>query len=331
MWKKQIKSIVLPVCLLFLLAFILFAINQVYQVYILTSAIHPTFGLGVLITLTLIMGILFLLPIYLFLKLPKALSRDKNSSEDFRRKYFRRLKRNKFLKESDNAPQSIDGFEKAMNVLNQEADAITKKTAATVFLTTAISQNGKLDAITVLATQSKMVWQIAHLYYQRPTLRELLYLYTNVGASTLIASEIEDVDIAEQFEPVIKGLLKNSAGKSIPMIGPTATLILDSLFEGSTNAFLTLRVGILTKKYCSSLESIDRKKAKNGAFKEASSLLGSLIVDSSGKVISALLKATKKAGVESVKSGIDSIKGSMNKMKEGVAKMKDKIVHSSQN
>ena len=297
----------------------------------MATAINPTFGLIVLFGLSALVGLLTLMPVYLFLKLPQPLRLTKGKEQEFRHKYFKRLKQNEFLKKQQISPTTDDDLEEVLEVLNKEADKITKSTASSVFLTTSISQNGKLDAITVLATQSRMVWRIAHLYYQRPTLRELWYLYANVGAATLVASEIEDVDITEQLEPVLKGFLKNSAGKAIPVIGPTATIILDSLLEGSTNAFLTLRVGILTKKYCSSLESLDRQKAKRSAIKEASGLLGSLVIESSGKVVNALLGATRKAGIDTVKSGIDSVKGSVNKMKEGVVKMKDKIIQSTQN
>ena len=172
---------------------------------------------------------------------------------------------------------------------------------------------------------------IAHLYYQRPSLRELGYLYANVGAATLLASEIEDIDISEQLEPVLKSFVKNSAGKAIPFIGPTANIIMDSLLEGSTNAFLTLRVGILTKRYCSSLEQLDPKKARRAAIKEASGLMGALVFDSSGKVVSALLKTTKKVGVDSIKSSIGSLKKTVSKMKQNVSKVKDKMIQSSQN
>ena len=63
------------------------------------------------------------------------------------------------------------GIEDALRVLDDDANAIVKQMATTVFLTTAVSQSGRLDALLVLAAQSRMVWRIAHLYYQRPSLQ----------------------------------------------------------------------------------------------------------------------------------------------------------------
>jgi len=329
MWQKQLKLIFIPIAILFILAFVVFVINQVYQVYQLSSGINPTFGIIVLWTLSIVLLTLFSIPFYLFLKLPKPLKPRQGNIESFREKYFKRLRSNKFLKTEGIQLKNSSDLDLAIEKLNEQADSITKDTASSVFLTTAISQNGKLDALTVFITQSRMVWRIAHLYYQRPALRELTYLYANVGAATLLASEIEDIDISEQLEPVLKGFVKNSAGKAIPLIGPTANIIMDSLLEGSTNAFLTLRVGILAKRYCSSLKAIDPKKARRSAIREASGLMGALVFESSGKVVSALLKATKKVGVDSIKSSIGSLKKTVGKMTGRISKAKDKIVEPS--
>jgi len=156
-------------------------------------------------------------------------------------------------------------------------------------------------------------------------LRELGHLYANVGAAVLLAPEIEDLDISEQLEPVLKSFIKNSAGKSIPIFSSTANIIMDSLLEGTTNSFLTLRVGILTKRYCSSIEAVDAKKARRAAYKEAGALLGNLVMESSGKVVSALIKATKKTGVDTIKSGISSVRGAVGNLKKKVLGSKDKI------
>ena len=156
-------------------------------------------------------------------------------------------------------------------------------------------------------------------------MRELGHLYANVDAAVLLAPEIEDLDISEQLEPVLKSFIKNSGGKSIPIFGSTANIIMDSLLEGTTNSFLTLRVGILTKRYCSGIEAVDAKKARRAAYKEAGALLGNLVMESSGKVVSALIKATKKTGVDTIKSGISSVRRAVGNLKKKVLGSKDKI------
>ena len=72
-----------------------------------------------------------------------------------------------------------------------------------VFLATAVSQSGRLDGLLVFAAQSRMVWKIALLHYQRPSVRDMINLYANVAGTAFVASEIEDININEHVEPVI--------------------------------------------------------------------------------------------------------------------------------
>ncbi len=244
-------------------------------------------------------------PILIYFKLPSPLKLPQNEVElkKYQKKLIKRLRSNQNLKTAGLIPHDAETLQQSIKFLDEEALRVIRDTANIVFMTTSVSQNGKLDALTVLATQSRMVWKIAHIYYQRPTLRELVYLYANVGAASLLASEIEDLDISTQIEPVLQSFFRNSAGKSIPLIGPTANIILDSLLEGSTNAFLTLRIGNITVKYCGSNEITTKQKIKKAAFRSAVSQLKEIVLNSSGKIFSGLLKATKKAGTDTLKSG----------------------------
>lgn len=302
---RSIKKIVLPVCILLVLGFALFVINQIAGVYLLVRANNVLAANLLLGGLSIMALILFVWPFVLYLKLPKPLLIPQNESElpVYRKRLIHRLRSNQILKAKSKAPVDDGTLNEALSVLDSEADKVVRKTATAVFLTTSVSQNGKLDALTILATQSRMVWSIAHVYYQRPTLRQLVYLYANVTASSFVASEIEDLDISQQIEPVIKSFFKNSAGKSIPVIGPTANIILDSLLEGSTNAFLTLRVGIITKKYCGCNEVTSKPVIRRSAFTEAAGQLRSIVLNSSNQIMTGILKATKKAGFDTLKSG----------------------------
>ena len=86
-------------------------------------------------------------------------------------------------------------------------------------------------------------------YWQRPSLHNLQQLYTNVAISWLAAAGIEQIDLSQQIQPILNAMLK-SPSKHIPVIGNAAHIITDSILEGTINAFLTLRVGVLTKNYC---------------------------------------------------------------------------------
>ncbi|MEQ8715810.1 MAG: DUF697 domain-containing protein [Cyclobacteriaceae bacterium] len=304
---KQLRSIFLPLSILFILGFLLFLFNQVSQIYLVLLSINTTLAYAVTGILAAVLIFLMVLPVVLFLRLPSPLTSPSSLAEveQFKAKLKQRLASNQFLKQNN---IGSDSLEDALVALNAEANLRIKKTANTVFLATAISQNGKLDALTVLVTQSKLIWDLAHLYYQRPSLRDLSRLYANVGAATFLASQIEEIDISEQMEPIIRSLFKGMTTQSVPLVGNSATIIIDSLLEGSTNAFLTLRVGIIARNYCSGQYFATRKEAKLSAFKEASGMLGAIVVSASKNVIAGIVEATRRTGVKTVKSGIDAVK-----------------------
>ncbi len=324
---STLKKILLPLSVLVILGFVLFMINQISGVYLMLKEINQLTANVVLVVLSAVAIGLVGWPLLLFLKLPRAISLPKSEGElpRYRQHLLKRLRRNEILRAQGIQPQKVEDLAESILVLNQSANKVIQQTATAVFLTTSVSQNGKLDALTILATQSRMVWKIAHIYYQRPSMRELIYLYANVAGSSFLASEIEDLDVSQQVEPVISSFLKNSAGKSIPVIGPTANIILDSLLEGSTNAFLTLRVGNIAQKYCACNEVVDKKSIRKSAFMESASQLKGIVMKSSGQIMSGLLKATRKAGVDTLKSGWEGIKNTGVKVAEGISEAGQKI------
>jgi hypothetical protein len=339
---KQLKQLLIPIAVLVILSFFLFLFNQISTLYIAADRLHPVVGwivLGVSVTVFLA---LIIIPFVQFQKLPRAIRQPSNEEEvaAYQKKLLGRLRSNKLLKDPENqlSPTEAESFisqskqlEHAMGVLDREADKIIQQTARMIFLTTAVSQNGKLDAITVFTAQMRMVWKVAHVYYQRPGLREMIKLYGFVGGSSLLANEIEDLDISRQIEPVAAAMFKNASGRSIPLIGPAATLIMDALLEGSTNAFLSLRVGILTKKYCGNVAVFDAKKAKKASIKEAASQLRVVTVQASGNVISQMVSATKQAGIHTLKSGWEGVKNTGKKVTDtlGAALPKKKVKATS--
>lgn len=324
--KKHFKTLAIFISVAVLLAFVLFVVNQVAAVYANISALNPILGNIVLGILLLIFAVVLITPVVIYFKLPKPINlpEDEVGKEKYYQQLAKRLGRNKHLNGLNLDLNKKEELGKALDVLQKKADETIQKTATSVFLTTAISQNGKLDALTVLVTQTKMVWEISHIYWQRPAIRDIINLYANVGGTAFLASEVEDLDISRQIEPVLNAMFK-SPGKSLPIVGHAAHIIMDSILEGSVNAFLTLRVGIITKRYCGTLEVFDRKKARSSAFVEASGLLKTLVVKSSGKVINSLIKATKRTGVNTVRSGVSALEKAAQNVKEGLGELAGKM------
>ena len=145
-----------------------------------------------------------------------------------------------------------------------------------VFLSTAVSQSGRLDGLMVLVTQCRLVWQIAHLYWQRPASGDLIALYGNVAAAAFVAQNVEDMDLSELIEPLLAPVLANSVVAAIPGFAQVASLVTTSCVDGTVNAFLTLRIGCLASGYCSSVIKPTAKSLRHTATLEAAGMLGSV-------------------------------------------------------
>jgi hypothetical protein len=97
-------------------------------------------------------------------------------------------------------------------VRDKHADEAVVSAASAVFLSTAVLPSGRLDVLVVLVAQTRLIWKVAHVYYQRPSLREFLQLYANVTSTAFIAAGLEDVDI-----DVLVSTILGSTVASIPV------------------------------------------------------------------------------------------------------------------
>ncbi len=326
---KELKIIVVSISLLIVAATVLFLINQVYQAFILARSINDTFGYVVLATLAIFLGGVMAVPIILYFRLPQTLAPPGTPDlvPAYRLKLLKRLQSNSFLRANNKEPVGDKDLEASLSLLKDRADELIKKTALSVFLTTSVSQNGKLDAFTVLFTHTRLIWRICYLYNQRPGVKDLVRLYANVGATTFMASEIEDFDITLQVESLISGITKGKASplSSIPFVGPAATLVLDSLFEGSTNAFLTLRVGIIARQYCSCTGTWEKRLVRRNATVEAAKMLNKVAADGTTRVLAGVVTAAKNAGIQTLKSGGSAVVRAGGKLKDGIAITAQKV------
>jgi hypothetical protein len=292
--RRTFAKILIPLALFALISFAVMVVNQTMQLIAFADRISPTAGDIAFWTILVVYAFCLLVPIFILLTMPAPLvppeSVDDPAYQKHIRRLQRRLARNPHI---DAAPTTVDEIEAALLQLDQIAEARTKAAASQVFVTTAISQNGSLDALVVLAAQSKLVFEVARIYYQRPTLRDLLYLYTNVGATAFIAAELEDVDLSEQVQPVLTAILGSTAGV-IPGLAPAANLFVNSVTTGAGNAFLTLRVGIITKQYCRSLVEPQRRSVRRAASLQATRMLGSIARDGAATVASAIYSRPKR-------------------------------------
>ncbi|MDY0277679.1 MAG: DUF697 domain-containing protein, partial [Acholeplasma sp.] len=150
-----------------------------------------------------------------------------------------------------------------------EINKIIRKNAKTVMLSTAISQNGRLDLYAVVVVNIKMVKEIVELCGFRPNMKNLAKLTINVFTTALIAEGLENMDLND----ILPNSTMNILGE-IPLIKP----LISSVLQGISNALLTLRIGIVTRKYLfSDAHEITKEQIRRGALLEAAGMLPGVV------------------------------------------------------
>ena len=292
--NKNIKVIAALVSVLVVLVFVVFVVAQTAQVVELAARVHPVAGTVVLWALILSFLVFAVAPVVLFLRLPPRLTppsaAEGPEAESYLKGLRSRLARNPA---TQNLPLgSEEEIEQALTVLGSAADELTRGSAGIVFLSTAISQSGRLDAFVVLGELSRLVWRIAHLYSQRPTLRDLARLYGNVAGTAFVASGLDDIDVSEQMAPLMASVTGGLSG-AIPGFQVAASVAVNSVLSGAANAFLVLRIGIITRRYCGSLVRPERKEVRRAAAAEAAMLLGGIVKDGAAKITRTTFEVAK--------------------------------------
>jgi hypothetical protein len=292
--RKRLAAMLIPLAILALVSFAVIVVNQSFQLVELADRLHPVAGDVVFWTILALFGFCAGVPLFVLLTLPAPLIAPEQADGPEHEKHMRRL-RKRLAKNPHvtGAPEQVLEIEAALRELDVVADQRTKAAASQVFMTTAISQNGSLDALLVLAAQSKLVLEVARVYYQRPTLRDLLYLYSNVAATAFIAAELEDIDLSEQVQPILTAVLGSSVA-AIPGMSAAAGLFVNSVTTGAGNAYLTLRVGIITRHYCRSVVRPERRTIRHSAAVQAARLLGGIARDGAASVAAAIWARPRK-------------------------------------
>lgn len=306
---KDLKRIAIGISFVLGVIFLLFIINQ----FIIFFGLLKTINIYLAYALTgLVVGLL----LYILLKIgliwaraPKVPVLAPNPSEDEYQSYLSQtiemLKYNKNLSEIDfdsNILTKEELVTMAFDILDKKSLPLIKGNANTIFISTAISQNGSLDSILVLTSMVKMIWQLASVYQTRPSLKSMGKLYLQVASVIFMARSIEDADIIEdQLEPLIAAILGESIASAIPGMVPITNLVVSSIMEGSINAYLTLRVGIVTQSYLGMEVPQTKSFIRKHASLQSLSYMGSIIADNSKLVIKSIATSVKKASSNTAK------------------------------
>jgi len=160
--------------------------------------------------------------------------------------------------------------------IKKELNKIIVKHAETVFLSTAISQNGRLDSLAVITINLKLIKELVVKCGFRPSYPALGRLSFNIMTSAVIAESLENINLNELFPNKTLNALSD-----IPFL----KTILGSLAQGVGNALLSLRVGIICRNYLfMNLKGLTKNDIRRMAFGEAILLLPSVLAESVKKM-----------------------------------------------
>lgn len=241
----------------------------------------------------LLVYLLILRPVHIILFSPSfsiETTLDEPSRKNFRvyKKVAARLLEQDIL--PDEVKEEIKAVRKDYELLNQalntalnkhvkkQMNKVIRKNAQTVMVSTAISQNGRLDLYTVVVVNLKMIKELVYMAGFRPNMKNLSKLTINVFTTALIAEGLENMDLNDLIPNTTANMISE-----IPLLKP----IMSSVIQGVSNALLTLRIGIVTRKYLfSDAKEITKEEIRRGALLEAAGMLPSVV----GGAISVLPK-----------------------------------------
>lgn len=303
------RRILMALLLAFLAYMAVFTVAMVSQLADAADRIHAGAGQWTFWALLAVLVGTVVVPTVWLLRLPPALrppeAGDSAAQAAYQTRLRAHLQRNPHL--TGAALDSDTDTAQALLQLQTLAEAQTRAMAANVFTSTALLQNGRLDGLVVLACQVRLVWHIARLYGLRPSLRQLGYLYGNVGACMLLASSLDDVDFAELAAPLVQATTP-AALASVPGLGAMGSLLTNSLASGAANAFLTLRVGLIAQAYCAPLQTPERATVRHAAVVRAASMLGQIVRDAGSRVSQAVYARMRSAVGQTAQSAVDGVR-----------------------
>jgi len=213
------------------------------------------------------------------------------AQEQLKSELVNRFKENDLIKNANLDPECV---EECLALLNQKADEEIQRTAKGIFMSTAMSQNGRIDAIIMFVSLCRIVWRVSFIYNQKPHPFEVLRLYQAVAISTFLAYSIEELNIVDEisasFGGLISAVVPTIAIGATPFLGTALQKVTASVFDGTANCFLALRTGIITRNaYRYILVAKKERPIRVDVFKEA----GSMLMRIAGKPINNIIGVAK--------------------------------------
>jgi putative membrane protein len=170
-----------------------------------------------------------------------------------------------FLKLEDETDDKLIEFfdRKITPELNKEIYDTAKK----IFIITAVSQNSVYDMLGMAAANFSLIKRITEICGFRPTNAQVFRLYIRVFSITLLAGNLEEMNIEELIPMATEGAL----GKALGIVAASAT-------QGAINALTTLRMASIAKNYLLNADvSQTRKELRRKSYAEAFNILKDIL------------------------------------------------------
>jgi len=308
--NSSARKIIIALAVLVTVCLLSLVIAGVTSLISLAERIHPVAGTIVFWTVCLAAGFFALYCVIAYAKLPAALVPPEEESGPKYDAYLQALRvRLAVNPRTRGRPLATEEeIESAVGHLSAEADSIVRSTASTVFLSTALMQNGRLDGLIVLFTQIQMVGRIARIYVQRPSPRELVRLYANVAGTAFVAGGLESLDLGEMVAPLAVSVVPALKG-GIPGLSGISALLVRCISSGAANAFLTLRVGEVARRYCELTSRCPPDLIRKSATAAAVQHLGRIVRENGALVVRKIWESTGRALIDSGVSKAEDIAG----------------------
>lgn len=170
-----------------------------------------------------------------------------------------------FLRLEDETDDKLIEFfdRKITPELNREMYDTAKK----IFIITVISQNSVYDMLGMASANFNLIKRITEICGFRPNNAQVFRLYIRVLSITLIAGNLEEMNIEELIPMATEGAL----GKALGIVAASAT-------QGAVNALTTLRMATIAKNYLLNADvSLTRKELRRKSYAEALSILKNIM------------------------------------------------------
>ena len=272
----------------FIILFLLMLLSSILNVGERLTSISPYLAYAFYGITVILVYILILRPLHIIMFSPTfsvqtTLDDQETSAKNYRlyKRVVKRLLLEEYLpeEEKEKLTATLKDKKELQGALNhtfnkhvkKQLNKRIKKNAKTVMISTAISQNGRLDFFTVVVVNLKMIKELVEMCGFRPSYKNLSKLTLNVFTTALIAEGLENLDIND----VLPSSTMNTLGE-IPLIKP----VMSSVTQGISNALLTLRIGVVTRKFLfSDAGEMTKEKIRRDALLEAAKMLPSVVGD----------------------------------------------------